>query len=188
MPEHLIRVHPADLEIRADGTGRTVCGIACPYGEVAEVSDGGRPYKESFAFGSYARTIAERGNKVKFMAAHSRGTFPLGRATLLREDATGLYAELHVSATSAGDEALELIRDHALDGLSVGFSPVAHQWSPDRRSVVRTEVGLREISAVAFAAYPGAVVLGVRSAEPTLTNELARCRLEILRRRPPPWN
>jgi hypothetical protein len=38
---NLIRDFVADIEIRSDGSGRTVHGILVPYNTVARVSDGG---------------------------------------------------------------------------------------------------------------------------------------------------
>ena len=46
---NLIRDFVADIEIRSDGTGRTVHGILVPYNTLARVSDGGPAYEEMFA-------------------------------------------------------------------------------------------------------------------------------------------
>jgi len=174
----LTRAFAGDLEVRSDG--RTVVGIAVPWDQPTRVSDGGRPYTEAFARGAFARTIAERGSKVKFLAQHNRQALPIGRATLLREDAAGLYGEFRVSATTAGDEVLELVRDGALDGLSVGFAPVKQHQQRD--VTVRTEVRLDEVSAVSSPAYEGARIAAVREAAPE-TILIARRRLEIARAR-----
>lgn len=151
----------ADLEVRADTTGRTIHGIVVPFGVTARVSDGGPSYEEQFQRGAFAKTIAERGARVKLLSQHEARRNPLGRATLLREDAAGLYGEFAVSRTTAGDEALELVRDGALDAFSVGFSPIKHR--KEGKVTVRTEVALREASLVTFPAYQDAVVTGVRS-------------------------
>jgi Escherichia/Staphylococcus phage prohead protease len=178
MSERLIRAHPADLEIRGDG--RTVTGIAAPFDAVAEVSDGGGRYSERFVRGAFSRTIAERG-MVKVLAQHNRESLPIGRSSLLREDSQGLYAELRVSKTSLGDEVLELVRDGALDSLSIGFQPVRERSSADG-VVERLEVRLREISIVPFPAYEAALIGGVRSDDPTLTRAAALRRLRLLER------
>jgi HK97 family phage prohead protease len=182
MAHLLTRTSPVDLELRG-GDGRTVVGIAVPFGKASRVVDpGGPPYDETFRMGAFARTIRERGDRVKFLANHERLKLPLGRATLLREDSAGLYAELRVSKTAAGDEALELIRDGALDGLSIGFMPIktGEIWNVTRTAVERTEAALREISAVAFPAHAGAEIVGVRS-EPAPSLEALRHRLTLLR-------
>lgn len=172
MTESLSRAFVADIEVRADGTGRTVHGIVVPFDHPSRVSDGGAPYMEGFRHGAFTRTIQHRGDKVKLLSQHNRTTNPLGRATLLREDASGLYGEFHVSKTSAGDEALELLRDGALDSFSVGFGPINHARGADK-TVWRTEVALREVSLVTFPAYEGALVGGIRSLTSEDLTELA---------------
>ncbi len=171
MTEALSRAFVADIEVRADATGRTVHGIVVPFGQVARVSDGGRPYDEMFQQGAFAKTIQERGDRVKLLSQHNSRSNPLGRAVALREDAVGLYGEFRVSKTAAGDEALELLRDGALDSFSVGFTPIKHR--ADGRTTVRTEVGLREASLVTFPAYEGALIAGVRSVMDLSEDDLA---------------
>lgn len=174
----LIRAFPnGDLSLGRDG--RTVLGVAVPFGVPTDVNDGYGPYREEFRRGAFTRTIAERGNRVKALALHNRQRMPIGRATLLREDPAGLYAELRISQTVAGDEALELVRDGALDGLSIGFNGIREERGPDG-TVIRTEVRLNEISLVAFAAYDGAVITGVRSESLTPNLTLARARLALI--------
>lgn len=165
----LHRGFAADLEIRSGGDGRTVCGICVPYNQPTTVNDWGIRYDEQFAPGAFTRSIANGGpQRVKFLAQHDRDAFPLGRADVLVDDPAkypGLYGEFRVSKTERGDEALELIRDGALDGLSVGFAPV--RSDPDRESpgalVTRHEARLNEVSAVSFPAYDGARIAAVRS-------------------------
>lgn len=161
MSEALSRAFVSDIEIRSDGTGRTVHGIVVPFDRVAKVSDGGKPYDEMFQKGAFTKTIQERGDRVKLLSQHDARRNPLGRAVMLREDDAGLYGEFRVSRTAAGDEALELLRDGALDSFSVGFTPINHRMSG--RVTVRTEVGLREASLVTFPAYESALVGGIRS-------------------------
>ena len=177
MTERLVRSF-ADLEIRAAGDGRTVVGCAVPFDRPTDV--GG--YVESFTRGAFARTIAERGaGRVKVLAAHSSSVNPIGCATVLREDPAGLHVELRVSKTQLGDECLELIRDGALDGLSIGFQPIRAVHNPTTGVVERTEVRLDEISLVSFPAYDGARVLAVRSITPQQQSALTE--LDLIRRR-----
>lgn len=168
---YLNRAHQADLEIRGDG--RTVVGIAVPFDAPTPIRDASGSYTELFRRGAFAKTISERGDRVKFLAQHDRRAMPLGRATLLREDAAGLYAEFRVSQTRDGDDALALIRDGALDALSIGFRPVKDVWNRDRSMVERTEARLDEVSAVSFPAYDGALIAGVRTAVTDLSDLIA---------------
>lgn len=161
----LSREWALDLEIRSDGTGRTLHGILVPYGQVATVSDGGPPYQEGFRFGAFARDIAARAGNfagVKLLMHHDR-TDPVGRATDVREDPAGLYVAFQVSRTTRGDEALTLYEDGVLDRFSVGFRPLAAER--DAGVVWRTKAALREGSLVTFPAYAGATVNGLRDDE-----------------------
>jgi HK97 family phage prohead protease len=164
---------PVDLQVRSDQ--RTICGIAVPFDTETEISEGRHSYKEMVKRGAFTRTIRERGpERVKALLNHDRQAAPIGRAETLREDAAGLYTELRISKTVAGDEALELVRDGALDAFSIGFVPV----QADRRgdTVIRTEVSLREISVVAFPAFEDARITSVRTEFPPVLRDLARRR------------
>jgi hypothetical protein len=155
----------ADLEVRSGGDGRTVYGIACPFNSPAPINEWGVRYTEQFASGAFARTIAHQNGRVKFLAQHDQRAFPLGVSEVLREDAAGLYGEFRVSKTERGDEALELIRDGALDGFSIGFSSLRSDPMQPRNDaiVTRQEVRLIEVSAVSFPAYADALMGGVRA-------------------------
>ena len=181
LAELLKRLHHADLEIRG-GDGRTICGLAVPFDQEAVVVENGRRYTEVFKRGAFARTINERGPaSVKLLVNHDRGNAPAGVAQVLREDAAGLYAELKVSKTRSGDELLELVGDGALDSLSIGFRSIeaGDRWNRQRNRVERTEVALKEISAVWQPAYPDAQIVGVRNNIQTLTAEAANRRLAL---------
>ncbi len=155
-----------DLEVRAEGDGRTVYGIAVPYDSPTEIREGGDEFTEVFRMGSFAQTINVGAERVKFLVNHDRiGRLPLGRAVSLREDPAGLVGEFRVSQTREGDEVLELIRDGVLDAFSIGFRPQRDVWNAERTFVERTQVHLSEVSTVAFPAYAGAEIAGVRTGE-----------------------
>lgn len=148
-----------DLEVRGDG--RTVYGLAVPYDSPTVIREAGHVYDEVFRMGVFASAV-EVAHKVKFLINHDRQALPLGPAVSLREDPAGLVGEFRVSNTRAGDEALELIRDGALDGLSVGFVPQIDRGTREQGFVERVEAKLIEVSAVAFPAYDLAAIGGVR--------------------------
>ena len=152
----------ADLEIRSGGDGRTVYGLAVPFDRESTVNDGYGPYQEVFRRGAFARTINAGTAKVKLLGNHNRQKFPLGKATTLTEDPSGLVGEFYISKTREGDEAIELVRDGVLDSFSVGFAPVKDRKA-GKSLVERLEVKLREVSLVAFPAYEGAAVAGIRA-------------------------
>lgn len=165
----------ADGDLSVRGDGRTIYGLAVPYGAVTHIRDHEGQYTEQFQRGAFAQTI-NRGalQRVKVFVKHDKRPAPIGRALSLREDNAGLIAELRVSDTQAGRDVIELVRDGALDQLSIGGLPVKSLWSDlghidgMRRNpafgaeVTRTEMNLREISVVDFAAYDLALIDGVR--------------------------
>jgi HK97 family phage prohead protease len=159
---------PIDLEVRADG--RTVHGIAAPFDTPTTIHEGsGVAFTEVIRRGAFARTISERGpSRVKLMALHDYGAMPLGRATVLREDAAGLYIEARISKTNAGDEAIALIGDGALDGFSVGFTVPngGDRWNQRTNTRELLDLKLVEVSLTPMAAYPTALVGGLRSNTP----------------------
>jgi Caudovirus prohead serine protease len=97
------------LAVRDDGTGRTVYGLAVPYGVTAQVNDGAGPYKERLAPGVFTRSIAERGHKIKLFVQHEVRRLPIGKATELREAGDGLHAAFGLPRTRDADEAIELV-------------------------------------------------------------------------------
>lgn len=163
--------------------GRTVHGLAVPYDQVTqiqELDDRGRvvDYSEKFTYGSFARSIRERGHKVKLLVGHDTRKLPVGKAVELREERDGLHAAFEVSDTSLGNDLLTLIRDGIADSFSIGFTPVREQWESGVR--VHLEAGLREVSAVTFPAYPGALIAGVRSQSLVIPRAVAERRLRLL--------
>lgn len=166
----------ADL---STGSGRTVFGTVVPYGQVAEVSDGGgRPYQERFEFGAFDRSIRERGSKVRLFDSHNTRRLPIGKAIELREHQDGLHAAFEIAATRDGDDALELVRSGTVDAFSVGFRGVRERWDGD--VMVRTEVALMEVSLVGLPAYVGAAIAGVRSQSLVIPRATAERRLRLL--------
>jgi HK97 family phage prohead protease len=151
-----------EMEVRA--MERIVYGYAVPWDEPAEVHEFGRTYIERFQRGAFAQVIRSGpASRVKAFREHRQA---IGIAQRLEERERGLWAELKISRGQRGDEALELARDGALDGLSIFFQPVPGKDIGSELSgdVVRTEVRLREISLVPWGAFAGAMVAGVRSA------------------------
>jgi HK97 family phage prohead protease len=153
----------ADLEIRSDG--RTVYGLAVPFDRETVVDDGHGQYREVFRHGAFRQSINVGIERVKFFVNHNHRDrkLPIGRAVNLREDRSGLVGEFRVSNTRDGDEAIELVRDGVLDSFSIGFAEIAGKDRKTRDLVERLEVKLREVSLVAFPAYAGALVGGLRA-------------------------
>lgn len=155
-------------------------GTVVPYDQEITVRDFDGEYREQFAPGAFARSIAERGHKLKLLVAHdARTRYPVGRAVELREERFGLFAAFEVASTRDGDEALENIRAGVVDSFSVGFRPIR-----DRRNehgvVIRVEAALLEVSLTGVPAYPGAEIAGVRAASLVIARAVAERRLKLL--------
>ena len=148
------RVAPIHLELREDG--RTLAGLAVPYNQPARIGK----YMETFASGVFGDVEPEH---VPLLAVHDRESLPIGRALAFTDTPQGLEAELRVSKTQLGDDVLELVRDGAATGLSVGFIPVQDRWNREKTIVERVKARLMELSITAFPAYEDARILAVRS-------------------------
>lgn len=166
------RVSPDDFQILArekGGDGRTVIGRAVPYG-VDQVIN--RSLTERFELGAFAPQIVA-GHRVPFTRGHmSQGGVLIGKTVKLEERADGLYGEWRVSATPAGEETLELLKDGVLDQLSIGFRemPGGTQQTPGGVAI-RTRAHLIEVSVVMNGAYgENAVVESVRAEAPGTPN------------------
>ena len=140
----------------------------------------GGSYLETFAPGSFAKTITERGGRVPLLVQHDRERLPVGKAVEIHEEARGVVGTFQVARTSAGDDVLTLAQDGIATGFSVGFVPVNDEWAQGRSSVVRREVALHEVSMTATPIYADAVVEAVRS-EDVLTAMEARAALDQYR-------
>jgi HK97 family phage prohead protease len=179
MTEALYRSFAPELEIRAaskGGDGRTVDGIAVPFGRPVRIHDG---LTEQFARG-VANHQLKAAHRIKFARDHlSLGGILLGRALELRDDAAGLWGSFRVSRTAAGDETLTLIEDGALDELSVGFfERRGGSRALEDGTIERTKADFFEVAAVPFGAYgQGAKIKGTRSAE---EDELAAVEREFV--------
>jgi HK97 family phage prohead protease len=154
------RSYTLDLQVREDGDGRTIYGIAVPYDKEQRV---GSDMVEVFRKGAFADVI-KAAHRVKLLRNHDINN-PIGRATVLRETDQGLYAEFKISKTREGDDALELVKDGALDQLSIGFAPIKNRKRGDG-VIERLKAHLAEVSLVTFGAYgDAAAVAGVRSVD-----------------------
>jgi HK97 family phage prohead protease len=150
-----------DLQVRSRGDGRTIFGIAVPYNAPTRIDDS---LVEQFARGAFNHQLREA-SRVRFAREHVLlGGNLIGAASLMRDDTAGLYVELRASRTPIGDETLELVKDGALDQLSIMF-----RERQNRRLAggitERVKADLAEVAVVMEGAYGDrAAAVGVRSA------------------------
>lgn len=134
--------------------------------------------------GAFKKTLQEQGHRVKSFWIHDFHE-PIGKPLELKEvprgklpqrlleraeDATGgLYAELKISRTRRGDEALTLAKDGVLDEGSIGFDSIKDKETWEERedgTQVRhiRELKLFDVSPVPLAMNPAAIITDVKSA------------------------
>ena len=119
--------------------------------------------------------LRNRRDRIKMLAGHDPDKL-IGTFKQLTVKKDGLYVKGKVTpGTQASDEALTLMRDGALDRLSIGFSPKLFEWDeePDIDWVdgeklkeplrILQRVKLFEVSPVAFAANDDAHITEVHS-------------------------
>lgn len=148
-----------DLERRftssATVEGRTLSGVAAPYGSEAKIAD----FRETIAPGAFTRTLAEN-RDILALADHDPARV-LGRTksgTLeLEETVHGLQFRLQLPDTTAGRDLRALAERGDLGGVSMGFIASRDSWDGELRTL--HEVELHEVSIVqAHAAYPTTTV------------------------------
>lgn len=149
---------PLAPAVSADGA---VEGYASLFGVV----DLGRDRVER---GAFAKSLVQRGARgVRFLFQHDPAE-PIGAWGSISEDRRGLrvFGRLNLAVARAR-EVHALLRQGALDGLSIGFRAVRSAREPGgvRRLL---EVDLWEISVVTFPMLPDARVEAVRSLPPPL--------------------
>jgi HK97 family phage prohead protease len=185
-----------DIHIRSGGDGRTVEAYAAVWDSPTQISDQHGDYLEQIAPTAFNRTIANRGDKpwpVLFnhgLTLHGtpseRGTMPIGVSVEPpRADARGLVTVSRYTPGELADEALEAIRSGAITAQSFSGRFVQSDKKTPRGGfraasdgtlplVTRTEIAMREYGPAVFAAYPEAMITGVRAAlRELLTDEQA---------------
>ena len=134
--------------------------------------------------GAFAASLARRGaSGVRMLFQHDPAE-PIGRWLDLREDARGLYVEGVLSnGVARSREVHQLMKTHALDGLSIGFQTVKAKSDP-RTGVRRIlEADLWEISVVTFPMLPGARIGEVKQARSSVADRHAAAVLREAARR-----
>ena len=109
--------------------------------------------------GAYKKTIAENGDRVKYLYQHDMNQ-PIGKMTELYEDDKGLVFVAEIAKTQLGNDVVQLMKSGVITENSVGIMPIQKNNKGDYREI--TEVKLYEISAVTLAANDQAKILDVK--------------------------
>lgn len=145
------------LQLRAQPEGRisgygSAFGVVDSFGEVITAG----------AFAASLRQHAAASSSPLMLWSHQTDR-PIGRWDTLSEDSRGLLVEGQINlATTAGREAFAHLQAGDLNGLSIGFRPIASKPRPDG-VLELSEVDLVEISVVTLPANASARVLSVRA-------------------------
>jgi len=158
-----------DFEVKqVDYDGRTVVGYAAVFSNV----DLGRDIIHP---GAFAKTLTERGNKVRFLWQHDQHE-PIGKPVEMHEDDHGLFIKAIVSDTARGRDALALLRDGAISGLSIGYDAIpggTDYTKADDGEPVRNlrELRLWEFSLVSMPMNEQAGVTALKDAKAVMKTE-----------------
>jgi HK97 family phage prohead protease len=139
----------------------TLSGYASTFGGAADW------YGQVIAPGAFSKTIAKHlaeGTAPVMLWSHDLSE-PIGKWTTFREDEKGLFVTGEINReTRRGREALALIKQGAVTGLSIGFRiPKGGRHRADDGIVTLTEIDLLEVSAVSIPANPNARILAAKS-------------------------
>ena len=136
---------------------RTISGIAVPWDTVATVSDGTRV---KFERGSLPVT----GKKPKLLKYHDSSQI-VGVVTARLDSQDGMLFTAKISNTTDGNDMLELVKDEAIDSVSVGVDVNDAKYDDDGTMVISSAEWV-ELSLVAVPAFKGATITEVAATEP----------------------
>lgn len=167
----------------AENETRTIEGLAVPYERETKLGTG---YYETIAADAYQPDGGV--GQIKLLWRHGE-VIGVGTAT---SGPDGVTIHARLSQTSAGDDAYQLVKDAAVDSLSIGFIPLEYEetWDDDDNLHVRQKlIDIKEVSLVPWPAYDEAKVTKVREKtqreetskmdNDTLQNELLRLRISV---------
>lgn len=168
---------PLGLALKRLGVDGAFAGYASVFGVLDAQGDRVAP-------GAFAASIARwkaAGQWPPFLWQHDPGE-PIGRFDRLAEDVRGLAVEGRLALdTRRGREAHALLKLGAIDGLSIGYTPVAAAAGAAGSRLLRA-VELHEISLVTLPANQAARVAWVKTAPPVPPPGRAEAILGNLRR------
>ena len=157
---------PFQLEsVKAAGDGWEFSGYASTYGNVDLGGD-------VVMRGAFADSLKQR-PKPKFLWQHDMHE-PIGAVQSLTSDANGLKGTWRISKTARGADAYELLKDGAIDSLSIGYVPTDVEFDDNGVRLLKA-VDLLEVSLVSLPMNEKALVTSVKSA-------FARSPLDVILR------
>jgi HK97 family phage prohead protease len=117
--------------------------------------------------GAFTASLARRGTRGIRLLWQHEASEPIGQWLILREDSRGLFVRGRLSlAVARARETLALMRDGAVDGLSIGFRTVKARTDPRSGHRRISQIDLWEISIVTFPMLPQARISAVKAMPP----------------------
>jgi HK97 family phage prohead protease len=154
----------AAFEVKELGGEGHFKGLASAFGPPADLQG---DVIERGAFAASLGEHAQRGTAPPMLWQHDP-RMPIGRWTQIRETEKGLAVEGKLTLeVQQAREARALLKDGALDGLSIGFRTRESRAEDDAAGRVLTDIELIEISLVTLPANERARVAAVKAAEIT---------------------
>jgi HK97 family phage prohead protease len=152
-----------NLEFPFEVKEMTDAGTFKGYGSVFDVVD---TWDDIVVKGAFAKSIAKK--KPALLWQHDSRS-PIGVYTSVEEDNKGLKLEgrLLIDSVTQAKEAHALLQAGAINGLSIGYMPLAWEYETRKEKRVRIlkEIDLWETSLVTFPANPKAIVGSVKSTD-----------------------
>ena len=141
-----------EFDVKAIGEDGTFSGYASLFGITDLGGDSVQP-------GAFTKSLKSKpAAKVKMLRGHDTSE-PIGVWTHLEEDARGLKAIGRlILGTAKGRETYELLKEGALDGLSIGYRTKKDGYDRTKNIRLLHEVELHEISVVTFPMLPSATI------------------------------
>ena len=154
-------------ELKARDDGWSFSGYASTFLNIDEGGDVVMP-------GAFKASLGRR--RPKLLWQHDIAE-PLGRVMGLREDERGLFGEFKISKTSRGHDAYQLLKDGAIDSMSIGYIPEDQEYADGGVRQLKA-VDLLEISVVSIPMNEEALITAVKArqvtpAEPELVASVA---------------
>ncbi len=138
-------------------------GLIAGYASFFDVLD---QQQDRIVKGAFTKTLKawrQMGKMPKMLWQHD-ACQPIGVWTRLHEDDQGLYAEGRLAlGVSKADEAYLLLKEGALEGLSIGFRTVESLRDKERKTRILLDIDLIEISLVTFGANAKAVIHAIKT-------------------------
>ena len=153
-PTTLITVDAA----AADGMPRrSISGVAVTYDEVATVADGTQVKILPGA-------LPVEGRNPKLYMQHD-STQIIGQVVERVDTAEGMLFTAKISATTLGNDAMEMVKDGTIDAVSIGINPTKFSYDDEGVMVVK-EAQWTELSLVSQGAFEGAIITQVAASIP----------------------